>query len=223
MPPNAKTSGSSAEAGVHCCVFRKVWHQATWFGQLHIFHCLYCLKSTLLRGVTMTWAFLQFHETECSFTDTHCFCLWFDTNYIFLPYLLLLGQFLNYGIVLCFNFPLLGFLISLLNCAESWLNYDAAESFFQLQESIKGLKGSEVPPRETMLICPCHTVVIWMGKSQTDRIFWDTRIKVNVWKTLTALETAKAGSNDPKQSNVFVLSLIVGASKSVKLYFEITL
>lgn len=74
-----------------------------------------------------------------------------------------------------------------------------------------------------MLICPCHTVVIWMGKSQTDRIFWDTRIKVNVWKTLTALETAKVGSNDPKQSNIFVLSLIVGASKPVKLYFETTL
>lgn len=48
-------------------------------------------------------------DKDCSFTDSHCFCLWFDTNYSFLPYFLPLRQFLNCGIVLCFIFPLLKF------------------------------------------------------------------------------------------------------------------
>lgn len=46
------------------------------------------------------------------------------------------------------------------NSAEGWIDSDAAESFFQLLENTKGRKGSENPPRETMLICPWHTVVI---------------------------------------------------------------
>lgn len=125
---------------LYCSLFREAWHKATWFEQLHIFHCLYCLK--LLQGVTLTWAFLHVHEEKCRLTGTHCFCLWLDSSYSFLPYFLLLREFLNYGIVLRFIFPLLSFLISLLNNAESRLHCDDAESFFQVQESIKGLKGS---------------------------------------------------------------------------------
>lgn len=62
------------------------------------------------------------------------------------------------------------------NCAESWNNYDAAESFFQLQKGIEGLKGNEIPPRETVLICLCHTLVVWIGKSQTENTYFWTHV-----------------------------------------------
>lgn len=116
------------------------WQEATRLGQLHNSHLLYCMGFALLQNVTLTKALLQVHETKTAVLQT-AFCLWFDTNYSFLPYFLPLRQFLNCGIVLCFIFPTLSFLISLLNCAESWNNYDAAESFFQLQKGIEGLNG----------------------------------------------------------------------------------
>lgn len=43
-------------------VFNYVLHQATWFGQLHIFHCLYCLKFALVQGVNLTWGRAQFYR-----------------------------------------------------------------------------------------------------------------------------------------------------------------
>lgn len=160
-------------------------------------------------------------DKDCSFTDSHCFCLWFDTNYSFLPYFLPLRQFLNCGTVLCFIFPLLSFLISLLSCAESWNNYDAAESFFQLQKRIKGLKGTEIPPREIVLICPCHILVIWMGKSQTENIYFWTRVPKQRFESLHLHKDRK--TREQKKRNVFLLPLIVDAPKSVKFYFEIIL
>lgn len=122
-------------------------------------------------------------DKDGSFTDSHCFCLWFDTNYSFLPYFLPLRQFLNCGIVLCFIFPLLSFLISLLNCAESWNNYDAAESFFQLQKGIEGLRGNEIPPRE---ICAdlylSHSGYMNGEIPNWKYVFLDVCTKVKVWK-----------------------------------------
>lgn len=65
--------------------------------------CFVAKCDTDKRFITGPW------DKDCSFTDSHCFCLWFDTNYSFLPYFLSLRQFLNCSIVLCFIFPLLKF------------------------------------------------------------------------------------------------------------------
>lgn len=185
MPPKLKTSGSSDEAGVHCCCLQlrltpgnMVW-TASYFPLPILPEVCFgarCESDMRQSAVLQTPTAVVFDLTPITAScPIFCFLCSFWT--MALSYV---------SSFLCFVFPLLSFLISLLNCAESWLDHDATESF-QLQESIKRLKGSEIPPRGAMLICPCHTVVIWIGKSQTDRTFWDIHTKANTWKTLSAL------------------------------------
>lgn len=169
IPANPKTYRSSAEAGVHCGIFREALGKTVWAASyfplpIRIEVCF------AARRCDCDMNFLPGPWDKCTVLQTlTALCLWFDTDYRFLSYFLLLGQFFNYGIVLCFIFLLLSFLIILLKgtVLRAGLILMLLSPSFSCRRTLKDWKGVKILHGKPCWFIP---VILWSSEWENPKL-----------------------------------------------------